>query len=355
VGDTITITADYDGPVTSVGMVVNPQGSCSFSPLNVTQSAGAGTYSFNWTPTNAGNYDIFCRAWNDGVAECRGMCVDGPPRYQCPGSNENGATSYRTITVQNPGPWYKLKDASLNKIGDHNIAVIQNIKKFTDSDPDDDSNPGTGRYVIINSSSPSTSDPGILLATGNYSPGPSYNPIPDSTKGWRIGSYGNISQPMLDNFYQYIISRKSAKEINNLNEINADGIYIIKSDGLNLSNPNFNFVLIIRNSNNTDLGDANITVNSFNSSNKSIMILAKKITFSSSVTTASGIFIAQTIEYQSTNGLKVLGNLISKTAVTLQSRSDNTRPSLFIVFKPKMYLDLLPYLSISKYDWRRLQ
>jgi hypothetical protein len=357
-GDTITLTADYEnlnGPVTSVGMVVNPQGSCSFSPLNVTQSAGAGAYSFNWTPTNAGNYDVFCRAWNDAVAECRGMCVDNPPRYQCPGSDGNGATSYGRIIVQNPGPWYKLKDASLNKIGNHDIAVVQNIKKFTDSDPDDDNNPGTGRYVIINSSTPSTSNPGILLATNIYNPGPSYNPIPNSTKGWHIGSYGNISQPMLDNFYQYIISRKSAKEINNLNEINADGIYIIKSDGLNISNPNFNFVLIVRNSNNTDLGNANITVNSFNSSNKSIMILAKKITFSSSVTTASGIFIAQTIEYQSTNGLKVLGNLISKTAVTLQSRSDNTRPSLFIVFKPKMYLDLLPYLSVSKYDWQQLQ
>jgi len=348
VGDTITITADYEnlnGPVTSVGMVVNPQGSCSFSPLNVTQSAGAGTYSFNWTPTNAGNYDIFCRAWNDGIAECRGMCVDAPPRYQCRGSDGNGSTSYGRIIVQNPGPWYKLKDASLNKIGNHDIAVVQNVNSF---DSDDSNN----RYTIINSTN---SDPGILLATNTYNPGPSYNPIPNSTKGWHIGSYGNISQPMFDNFYQYIISRKSAKEINNLNEINADGIYIIKSDGLNLSNPNFNFVLIIRNSTNTDLGNANITVNSFNSSNKSIMILAKKITFSSSVTTAAGIFIAQTIEYQSTNGLKVLGNLISKTAVTLQSRSDNTRPSLFIVFKPQMYLDLLPYLSVSKYDWRRLQ
>jgi len=348
-GDTITLTADYEnlnGPVTSVGMVVNPQGSCSFSPLNASQSGGAGTYSFNWTPTSAGNYDVFCRAWNDGVAECRGMCVDGPPRYQCPGSDGNGATSYGTIIVQNPGPWYKLKNASLNKIGNHDIAVVQNVNSFDYDDPPN------SRYTIINSTN---SDPGILLATNTYNPGPSYNPIPDSTKGWHISSYGNISQPMLDNFYQYIISRKIAKEINNLNEINADGIYIIKSNDLNLSNPNFNFVLIIRNLNNTDLANANITVNSFNSSNKSIMILAKKITFSSSVTTAAGIFIAQTVEYQSTNGLKVLGNLISKTAVTLQSRSDNTRPSLFIVFKPQMYLDLLPYLSVSKYDWRRLQ
>jgi hypothetical protein len=349
-GDTITLTADYEnlnGPVTSVGMVVNLQGSCSFSPLNVTQSTGAGTYSFNWTPTNVGNYDVFCRAWNDAVAECRGMCVDNPPRYQCPGSDGNGATSYGSIMVQNPGPWYKLKDASLNKIGNHDIAVVQNVNSF---DSDDSNN----RYTIINSTN---SDPGILLATNSYNPGPSYNPIPNSTKGWHIGSYGNISQPMPDNFYQYLKSRKQIEEITEISEINKNGIYFIKTNGLTISTqpPNFNFVLIIRNSTNTDLGNANITLNNFNSSNKSIMILAKKITFSSSVTTTTEIFIAQTIEYQSTNGLKVLGNLISKNAVTLQSRSDNTRPSLFIVFKPKMYLDLLPYLSVSKYDWQQLQ
>ena len=102
VGDTITITADYEnfnGPVTSVGMVVNPQGSCSFSPLNASRSGGAGTYSFNWTPTSAGNYDIFCRAWNATIAECRGMCVDGPPRYSCLGPNAK-----ITVTVINPTP-----------------------------------------------------------------------------------------------------------------------------------------------------------------------------------------------------------------------------------------------------------
>jgi hypothetical protein len=257
VGDTITITADYDGPVTSVGMVVNPQGSCSFSPLDASRSGGAGTYSFNWTLTNAGNYDVFCRAWNDGIAECRGMCVDRPPRYQCPGSNENGATSYGTIIVKNPGPWYKLKDASLNKIGDHNIAVVQNVNSFDYDDPPN------SRYTIINSTN---SDPGILLATGNYDPGPSYNPIPDSTKRWHIGSYGNISQPMFVSFYQYLKSRKQIEEITEISQINKNGIYFIKTDSLTISTqpPNYNFVLIVRNSTDTDLGNITININNFN-------------------------------------------------------------------------------------------
>jgi len=353
-GDTITLTAEYEnlnGPVTSVGMVVNPQGSCSFSPLNSTQSGGSGTYSFNWTPTTPGTYDVFCRAWNDAVAECRGRCVDGPPRYQCPGTDGNGASSYGTIIVQNHGPWYKLKDASLNKIGNHDIAVVQNIKKFTDTDADDT----TARYTIINSSG---SDPGILLATGNRNPGPSYNPIPDSVKGWHIGSYGTIYQPMFDNFYQYLKSRKQIEEKSDISSIDKDGIYFIKTNGLTISNqlPNYNFVLIVRNAEDTDFGSVTININNFNSNKKSIVVLAKNITFSSSAVYASGIFIATNqVSYQSNNGLKIEGNLISKNAITLQPRSDNTRPSLFVAFKPEMYLNLLPYLSVSKYDWRQLQ
>ena len=357
-GDTITLTAEYEnfnGPVTSVGMVANPQGSCSFSPLNSTQSGGDGTYSFNWTPTTPGTYEVFCRAWNDAIAECRGRCVDGPPRYQCPGTDGNGTSSYGTITVQNPGPWYKLKDASLNKIGDHNISVVQNVDPF---DFDDNNT----RAVIIASSG---SNGGVLLSTGSYNPGPNYNPIPDKvapfthSSNWHIGSYGSIYQPMLDNFYQYLKSRKQIEEKSNISSIDKNGIYFIKTNGLTISNqpPSYNFVLIVRNSNDTDFGSVAININNFNiPNNKSIMILAKDITFSSSVTTASGIFIATNqFSYQSNNGLKILGNLISKNAVSLISKSNNTSPSLFIVFKSQMYLDLLPYLSISKYDWQQLQ
>lgn len=55
-----------------------------------------GSLSFTWTPTEAGTYDLFCRAWNDSIAECRGNSayVDQTPRYAC-----TGPSSAMTVTV----------------------------------------------------------------------------------------------------------------------------------------------------------------------------------------------------------------------------------------------------------------
>ena len=352
-GDTVELSAEYEQNFSYVRIGVDSS-NCSSPAIQTTITSTPGEYSFNWTASALGTYNIFCGAGISSPSiECRGRCYSPPNSYLCFGSDGNGSTTWGTINVTLPGPWYKLKNTSLNKIGNHEIAVVQNIKKFTNDDPDDT----TDRYTIINSSN---SDPGILLATGNYNPRPPYNPIPASNKNWYIGNYGNISQPFLNgltNFYSYIKSRKQIKEIAAISDINANGIYLIKTNSLTINtNPNYNFVLIVRNSNDSDFGKVNIEINNFNSNEKSIMILAKDITFSSSTVYASGIFIATNqVSYQSNNGLKIKGNLISTNAITLQPRSDNTRPSLFVVFKPQMYLNLLPYLSVSKYDWQQLQ
>lgn len=48
----------------------------------------AGSLSYTWTPPAQGSYYICCRAWDDGIAECRPAAwVDGPPRYACGGPN----------------------------------------------------------------------------------------------------------------------------------------------------------------------------------------------------------------------------------------------------------------------------
>lgn len=65
-------------------------------PIN----ASSGLLSFDWTPTTAGTYQVFCRAWNDSIAECRGLSstVDGPPRYPCVGP---GASIFINVTSVN--------------------------------------------------------------------------------------------------------------------------------------------------------------------------------------------------------------------------------------------------------------
>ena len=486
VGDTVTITADYEnfnGPVTSVGMVVGPQGSCFFSPLNVIQSAGAGTYSFQWTPTSAGNYDIFCRAWNATIAECRGMCVDGPPRYSCLGPNAKitvtvfnrtptptptptlyptvaisgnlreylgalcfnnistsnlslninpqysagitsacgitpptGQTKYsyrctvvfdnqraRPIPVQNLSlsasangysfgywsnpnntcttnynnvitvnvssggstvynkdiyfslttPWIKIKDSSFSKIGSLTNIVPLNIIAY---DADDNAN----RYFIINNGSPPQTDPGLVSAasinTGTANV---------SSKNWWVASYSRIVSTSPQLFLDYVRSRKEYQTIADLSSITNNGLYVWQGD-LTLTNTNLNqitasnLVLIVN-------GNLSINENQFNigsdclntSTSKKIALLSTgAINFSNNTQCAAGIFIGQTIDTGSNNnqGLKIKGNLVAFSSFNNQRRwSDNSKPAVFIIFQSQMYLDLLPYLSVSKYDWRQLQ
>ena len=348
VGDEVIFSADYqnyNASLTEPLMYVY-NNTCLGTPLTKTsQGNSPGIHTFRWVPTEAGNYIVYTAA-NSSQATCIGYdnCVGNPPQYLCAGPN-----TYLNITVQNPQPWYKLKDASLNKIGDHNISVAQNVSKFTDGDPDDN----TDRYVIIGNSD-------LLISSGNYNPGPSYNPINASINNFYSSNYSDFNYFYLDNFYQYLVSRKLITNISSLSDINTSGVYSINTDALNLTPqttlPNYNFVLVVRNQNNDNYGDVNISINDFNSSKNSIAILAKDITTSNGVQYINGIFIASGIfSYQNSEGLKIFGNLVSKNTVTLQDRSDNTRPSLFVVFSPKMYLDLLPYLSIAKYDWQQIQ
>ncbi len=65
----------YDGVSCGNGTPLKP-----YVPQAVT---AAGTYNVTWTPTAAGPFTAYGRVWNDGIAECRSACVDGPPRFLC--------------------------------------------------------------------------------------------------------------------------------------------------------------------------------------------------------------------------------------------------------------------------------
>jgi len=68
------------------------------NPYNppVTQNGQSLTTTFK--PTQVGKYWLRCRAWNDGIAECRPPAtVDGPPRFACAGGN--GGTYEMLVTV----------------------------------------------------------------------------------------------------------------------------------------------------------------------------------------------------------------------------------------------------------------
>ena len=73
----------------------------------------------------------------------------------------------------------------------------------------------------------------------------------------------------------------------------------------------------------------------------------------------NALLIASTIDTgTSTTSLKITGNLIAQSSYTnnrTSASSQNKAPSVFIDFDPSQYIDLLPYLSIDKYEWQQLQ
>ena len=101
-----TYSADFSSAAGNLSGEINAgqNGTFLWYPSSQAISGTSGNRSFTWTPNTSGTYDLFCRAWNDSIAECRGKAayIDGPPRYLC-----SGPTSSLTVTV-NPavaGEW----------------------------------------------------------------------------------------------------------------------------------------------------------------------------------------------------------------------------------------------------------
>ncbi len=95
------------------------------------QSSNTATGTFTWIPKTTGTFDVFCRAWNDGIAECRGNAayVDGLPRYQCAGPK-----AFMTVNViARFLPGNLNKDSTIN-IFDYNELVSKWGRPYTNLD-----------------------------------------------------------------------------------------------------------------------------------------------------------------------------------------------------------------------------
>lgn len=100
-GETATYNASFSSQQGNLGahLSIGQNGITIGNYLSETfssRTATAATGTFSWTPTTVGTFDLFCRAWNDGIAECRGnpAYIDNLPRYECAGPK-----AYMTVKV----------------------------------------------------------------------------------------------------------------------------------------------------------------------------------------------------------------------------------------------------------------
>jgi len=251
-------------------------------------------------------------------------------------------------------PYYKIKNSSF--IGRPSLASLFPVSILPYDADDTD-----GNYFLIGDSGASYAGVGLSLSNLETL---GYATI--SRRGWHGTGYSSASPTALNatRFLNYIRSRKTFTGFSNLSEISGDGIYIWNGPGnLTFNDPlpaalnNYNVVIVASGTN----GTININNTQFNPS-KSTALIADVINFSNTTNQAKGIFAADTVNLSSvattTTPLKIIGNLISTRDlidISFRHRDDNRKPSVFVVFDPVQYINLLPYLSTANYDWRQIQ
>ena len=240
-------------------------------------------------------------------------------------------------------PWTKLKDSSFQSAKDLSVTIPANPVAFDSSDS------GSSHFIE-----------GTGLVSNSAS---SLAANQDAASGWQAPGYTPSIIFTKDRLLSYVNSKKEHTNISqisvNWSEVTQSGIYY-----LNGGTPpeytittapavDFPFVLI---------ADGPVTIKPSGTDftpKASMAIIAPTITIDPAVTSINAILIANTIDTgTSNNKLKITGNLIAQSSFVnnrTNAASSNRAPSVYISFDPAVYIDLLPYLSIDKYEWNQLQ
>jgi len=260
--------------------------------------------------------------------------------------------------------WYKVRDGSFYKKG--NIDVIYpSIVNPYDSDDNGKIYPVLDFDNAVN--------PGLTTLTGDtlIASGNIDGQLTTDKKGkvsatnWRINNY-TADTPFLSNLRNFLSTlqgQASTITITNIGQIQENKVNIIDIADFTINTPlpsnKRNYILFVKGNLTLDAAAGNIIGSTANSI---ALIAAESININSNIREINAILIADRFNLaypsgSSTNALKVNGNLISNDLVETwrRDRSDYDKPSVFVVFKPNMYFDLLKLLSSSTLSGRQVQ
>ena len=226
-------------------------------------------------------------------------------------------------------------------------------------DPDDTTDP----FLIINSPN---NEPGVVIVPKVEQP-PNFGAATKaSSKDWLNSENYSAWKPFTPTTYlSYVRSRKKYHSITNLNSLESENIYLYNNGDLTLDHLKENnltakapLLLIVTGGNVTIDDTIDFTFGDSASPASVAIVTDGSLNIGPNMKELNGLFVANQVDFgSSATELKIVGNIISTKEAdpTSRNRADNSKPSVFIVFKPNMYLNLLPYFSTAAYEWRLLR
>lgn len=192
----------------------------------------SGNLSFTWRPTEPGLYQVFCRAWNADIAECRGadITVDGPPRYKCAGPGSSMTVNVTNASIGEPGDQTDMCQSATVFNGDNVISPKKSVTIAAIAKPDVNVKQYNFAFYNLDKDQPVTNPKPIFFSPNTNFMKSVKAPSNDITVG-----YEEVNKPDLNN---------GGKIPTNL-QVNA---YFVDADG-NLSAPDPRCTVFLRISN----------------------------------------------------------------------------------------------------------
>ncbi len=252
------------------------------------------------------------------------------------------------FNINNTAGFFKMKNASFAT----NAAITA---VFPVSTLPFDSDDTAEEYLVIGDSPGTSQGAGVVLSDQPMT----LNNGQPSRREWTSNSYTVPYEFPYDRFESYIRSRKRYQIITKLDDL-SDRMANIYQGNLEINDTNAHFfenkkVMLLVN------GALSFELNTFNPANGHAVFVAQTINLFEDgiyMDEGHGIFLANTINVGQTNEpLKIVGNMTTlrdHILVGMRRRDDSTRPSVFMVYDPSAYIDLIHLFSTNTYQWQQL-
>lgn len=191
-------------------------------------------------------------------------------------------------------------------------------------------------------------------------------------KGWVLTdseSRDTLFSP--ERYLDYAKTRKDFVRITDLSAIANNRVNIIDPQAAGQANDTIivSNATLLNKSPYVLIVDGNLTINTdfnVNATNSIAIVVTGILTIGGTVQNANALFFVNDLFLPSSGspdgvngGLQIVGNLIVYNGLEQidieRTRTENERPTVFIVQQIPMYLQLLPYFSTANYEWRGIQ